>query len=47
MATIDISSKLGKDKKQIKLAEDKVFDVDTSADTYLIIQEKFEKKIFY
>lgn len=46
MATIDISSKLGKEKKTLKLAEGKVFEVDTSAETYLIIQEKVEKEDF-
>lgn len=46
MANIDISSKLGKEKQTIKLAEGKVFEVDTSADTYVIIQEKIEKENF-
>lgn len=46
MAEIDISSKLGKEKKTIKLAEGKVFEVDTSADTYLIIQERIEREEF-
>lgn len=46
MANIDISSKLGKEKQTIKLAEGKVFEVDTSADTYLIIQEKIGKEDF-
>jgi len=46
MSQIDISSKLGKEKKTIKLAEGKVFEVDTSADKYLIIQEKLEKENF-
>ena len=32
MASIDISSKLGKEKATIKLAEDKIYEVDTSAD---------------
>lgn len=46
MANIDISSKLGKEKQTIKLAEGKVFEVDTSADTYLIVQEKIGKENF-
>ena len=40
MSVIDISSKLGKEKRTIKLAEGKEFEVDNSADTYLIVQEK-------
>jgi len=46
MAVIDISSKLGKEKQTIKLAEGKVFEVDSSADTYLRVQEKFNDKEF-
>lgn len=46
MANIDISSKLGKEKQTIKIAEGKVFEVDNSADTYLIIQEKFKNQDF-
>ena len=46
MAVIDISSKLGKEKATIKLAEGKEFEVDTSADTYLVIQEKFSQQDF-
>ena len=46
MANIDISSKLGKEKQTIKLADGKVFEVDTSADTYLIVQEKIGKEDF-
>ena len=46
MAQIDISSKLGKEKQTIKLAEDKVFEVDTSADKYLLVQEKIKDKEF-
>ena len=46
MAVIDISSKLGKEKKVIKLAEGKEYEVDDSADTYLIIQEKFKDQEF-
>lgn len=46
MSVIDISSKLGKEKQTIKLAEDKVFEVDNSADTYLIVQEKLKNQDF-
>ena len=41
MAVIDISSKLGNKKPIIKLAEGKEYEVDTSADKVIIIQEKF------
>ena len=43
---IDISSKLGKEKQTIKLAEGKVYEVDNSADNVLIIEEKFNSKDF-
>lgn len=46
MSNIDISSKLGKEKATIKLAEGKVFEVDTSADNYLIVQEKIKNQEF-
>lgn len=46
MSVIDISSKLGKEKQTIKLAEGKVFEVDNSADTYLIVQEKLKNQDF-
>ncbi len=46
MASIDISSKLGKEKATIKLAEDKVYEVDTSADNYLLVQEKIKDQDF-
>lgn len=46
MAVIDISSKLGKEKATIKLAEDKVYEVDTSADNYLLVQEKIKDQDF-
>ena len=46
MASIDISSKLGKEKQTIKIAEGKVFEVDNSADTYLIVQEKLKNQDF-
>lgn len=44
MASIDISSKLGKEKKILKLAEGKEYEVNTKADNFLVIQEKFNKK---
>lgn len=46
MSVIDISTKLGKEKPAIKLAEGKIYEVDTSADTYLLVQEKFKNKEF-
>lgn len=46
MAQIDISSKLGKEKATIKLAEGKVFEVNTSADNYLVVQEKLKNVEF-
>ena len=47
MANIDISSKLGKEKQTIKIAEGKVFEVDTSADNYLVVQEKIANENFF
>ena len=44
MAVIDISSKLGKEEQTIKIAEGKVYPVDTSADNYLLVQEKLRDK---
>jgi len=46
MSVIDISSKLGIEKATIKLAEGKVYEVDTSADNYLLVQEKIQNKEF-
>ena len=46
MAEFDISSKLGKEKATIKIAEGKVYEVDTSADNYLCVQEKIKNKEF-
>lgn len=46
MASIDISTKLGKTKQTIKLAEGKEFEVDTSADNYLLVQEKIKNEDF-
>ena len=46
MANIDISSKLGKEPATIKIAEGKVYEVDTSADNYLIVEEKIKNEDF-
>ena len=46
MSVIDISSKLGIEKKKIKLAEGKEYEVDTSADTYITIQERLSNQDF-
>ena len=46
MSQFDISSKLGKEKATIKLAEGKVYEVDTSADNYLLVQEKIKDQDF-
>lgn len=46
MAQIDISSKLGKEKATIKFAEGKEYEVDTSADKYLLMQERIKKEDF-
>lgn len=46
MSVIDISTKLGKEKPSIKLAEGKVYEVDTSADNYLLVQEKIKNQDF-
>ncbi len=46
MSVIDISSKLGKEKPTLRLSEDKVYEVDTSADNYLIVEEKMKNKEF-
>lgn len=46
MSIIDISTKLGKEKATIKLAEGKVYEVDTSADNYLLVQEKIKNQDF-
>ena len=46
MAVVDIRTKLGKEKQTIKIAEGKVYEVDTSADNYLLVQEKLKNKEF-
>lgn len=44
MSQIDISSKLGKEKPSIKIAEGKVFEINNGADTYLEFQQKVGNK---
>ncbi|MBQ9314959.1 MAG: hypothetical protein IJ220_08255 [Clostridia bacterium] len=46
MAEIDISSKLGKEQPKLRLSKDKVYEVDTSADNYLLVQEKLKNEDF-
>jgi hypothetical protein len=46
MAEIDISSKLGLEKSTIKLGDGKIYEVDTSADNYLLVQEKIKNQEF-
>ena len=46
MAQIDISSKIGNEKPTIKVAEGKVYEVDNSADKYLVVQEKIKNQDF-
>lgn len=46
MAEIDISSKLGLKKSTIKLGDGKIYEVDTSADNYLLVQEKIKNQEF-
>jgi hypothetical protein len=46
MAQIDISSKLGLEKSTIKLGDGKIYEVDTSADNYLLVQEKIKNQEF-
>lgn len=43
MAVFDISSKLGNEKSVIKIAEGKEYEVDTSADKFIEVQEKYLK----
>ena len=45
MAQIDISSKLGLEKSTIKLGDGKIYEVDTSADNYLLVQEKIKNQV--
>jgi hypothetical protein len=46
MAQIDISSKLGLEKSTIKLGDGKIYEVDKSADNYLLVQEKIKNQEF-
>lgn len=39
---LDISTKLGKEKQEIKIAEGMIFEVDNSAETMLKAEEKFK-----
>jgi len=41
MANLDISSRLGKNKQEITIAEGKTYEVDCSAETMLKAEEKF------
>lgn len=43
---MDLSSKLKKEKPTLKLAEGVEFEVDNSADTYLLVQDKIKDKDF-
>ena len=44
MANIDLSTKFKKEEKTITLAEGVVITVNTSAENYLLVQEKFQNK---
>ena len=44
--SIDISAKLKKEPIKIKLSEDKEYEVDNSAETFVIGQEKLKDKEF-
>lgn len=46
MASIDISEKLGKEAKTIKFSDNAIFEVDCSADKYMIMQQKLQDKEF-
>ena len=43
---IDISAKLKKEPIKIKLTEDKEYEVDNSAETFVIVQDKLKDKEF-
>lgn len=43
MANLDISSKLGHEKQEITIAEEKTYEVDCSAETMLKAQDIFKK----
>ena len=44
--SIDISAKLKKEPIKIKLAEGKEYEVDNSAETFVIVQDKLKDKEF-
>lgn len=44
--SIDISAKLKKEPIKIRLAEDKEYEVDNSAETFVIVQDKLNDKEF-
>lgn len=44
--SIDISAKLKKESIKIKLSEDKEYEVDNSAETFVIVQDKLKDKEF-
>ena len=44
--SIDISAKLKKEPIKIKLTEDKEYEVDNSAETFVIVQDKLKDKEF-
>lgn len=44
--SIDISAKLKKGPIKIKLTEDKEYEVDNSAETFVIVQDKLKDKEF-
>ncbi len=44
--SIDISAKLKKEPIKIKLSEGKEFEVDNSAETFVIVQDKLKDKEF-
>ena len=43
MANLDISSKLGHEKQEIKIAEGKTYEVDCSAITMIKVEDLFKK----
>ncbi len=45
-SSIDISAKLKKEPIKIKLTEDKEYEVDNSAETFVIVQDKLKDKEF-
>lgn len=43
MSVLDISSRLGKEKPTLKIAEGKIYEIDNSADLFLEMNEKLDK----